>query len=476
MKIKQRLGAIWKAAVGVGATGAPNTGAMEMALGRLFGDTFNKSRAPSALELVQELVGTAYACTMLNADLMASTPLRLYVRTRKNEPRSKISERGETTALGKKSLEKLKGNKAAEPYINGDVEVEEVLAHPVLDLLQNVGGDARNLSKYDLQHTTQVYQESVGRAYWWVERNGIRGTPSTRWLLASHWVREVVDPLTGLIDHYEYGPKIGLLRIPVDQIVKFNFTDPFNPYLGGLSPLRASIDKIRIGRKGDAQTNALLDNMGRPDAVFTPKGTEDGWGIGEDEAVRLRAAFRRSFARAGRGGVLVSEVPGTLEPMTWPMADIIEVERAIQTKEDICNTFGVPISKMARNDANLASAETGDRAHAKDAGVPRTIRNAEVLNTQLLPMYPTNGRMFFAYDNPVPEDKANAREEKKTNVVVSAGMLKLQQAYYGGLIPREAAVAQATAVFSYSEDQAAEFFPKTKLLQKPDDKKPGEQS
>ena len=44
---------------------------------------------PVARELVQQLVGTAYACATLNADLVAATRLRLYVRTRPGEPKAK---------------------------------------------------------------------------------------------------------------------------------------------------------------------------------------------------------------------------------------------------------------------------------------------------------------------------------------------------------------------------------------------------
>src|SRR5947209_6722056 len=58
-------------------------------LGAAYSDVFRKNRAPSSRELVQQLVGTAYACAVLNADLLASTQLRLFLRTRKGESRGK---------------------------------------------------------------------------------------------------------------------------------------------------------------------------------------------------------------------------------------------------------------------------------------------------------------------------------------------------------------------------------------------------
>ena len=58
-------------------------------LGATYTDVFRRSRAPQPRELVQQLVGTAYACATLNADMVAATPLRLYLRTRPGEPAAK---------------------------------------------------------------------------------------------------------------------------------------------------------------------------------------------------------------------------------------------------------------------------------------------------------------------------------------------------------------------------------------------------
>ena len=44
-------------------------------LGNPYSDVFRKNRAPSPREMIQQLVGTAYACASLNADLVASTRL-----------------------------------------------------------------------------------------------------------------------------------------------------------------------------------------------------------------------------------------------------------------------------------------------------------------------------------------------------------------------------------------------------------------
>jgi phage portal protein BeeE len=176
----------------------------------------------------------------------------------------------------------------------------------------------------------------------------------------------------------------------------------------------AAIEKIRIARKEDAHINSMLENMGRPDAVWSPKGDSEGGGIGSAEAQRVRSAFKASYAQAGRGGLLVSEFPGTLQPLQWAPQDIVEIERAQAIKTDICNAFGVPDAKLERNAANLAAAKTADYAHTKDAGVPRCLRSEETLNARLVPMFDPSGRLFVAYDSPVRDDEVFLFEQSRS--------------------------------------------------------------
>jgi hypothetical protein len=101
-----------------------------------FLDLFRRSRAPTAAELVAENVNTAYACASLNADLVASSTLRLYVSTRRGEARPKMSVRGECRVVTARELGLLKAeNPRAAAALAGAVTVGEVLSHPLLELL-----------------------------------------------------------------------------------------------------------------------------------------------------------------------------------------------------------------------------------------------------------------------------------------------------------------------------------------------------
>lgn len=381
-----------------------------MPLGSPYADVFRKTRFPTPRELIQQLVGTAYACASLNADLVASTALKLYIVTRPDDekPKSYLQAR----PVSRKTLARIGDDPALSGFVAGDVTIQQVTHHPLLSLLKAPQADPIDpgLSGYDFRYLTQLYLESIGRAYWLVERDGL-GVPRKIWLLRSHLVREVADT-TGqqILAYYEYGTQ----RYQPSEIIRFHFPDPENPYVGGYSPLMAAIEKIRISRKEDAHLGAMLENMGRPDAIWSPKGDTDGGGIGTAEAQRMRSAFRQAFAMAGRGGVMISEVPGTIEPLQWSPQDIVEIDRAKAIKTDICNVFAVPDAKLERNAANLAGAKTADYAHKTDAGLPRCRRIEETINARLVPMFDPSGRLFVAYDSPVPEDEIFALEQTRT--------------------------------------------------------------
>ena len=300
--------------------------------------------APTPRELIRQITGVAYACAHLNADAVASTRLRLFVRTAPNEPATRWTAGPVSTAAARQLGQGGIGGAFA---VRGS-KIEEITDHPLLRLLdvQHVGVGSSDpeafdenaadddgqpdLSGHDLIYLTQLYLESVGRAYWLLDRDAL-GVPRQVRLLRSHLVREVPDP-TGrrVIACYEYGSTYGAggYRYDPRNVLRFSNPDPDDPYRGGYAPLMAAIEKSASPARGNAHVNALLDNMARPDAIWSPHGDSEGGGIGEAEARRVRSAMREEFARAGRGGLLVSEYPGSLQVLGWKPGNVVELERA----------------------------------------------------------------------------------------------------------------------------------------------------
>lgn len=414
-------------------------------------DAWKKDKAPSPRELIHELIGVAFACVCLRADSIAAAPLRLYSVSRKGRRKPKYFEAYEyrtghcvpTEPVPAKQLAHLRSMPhlrrkltataspgiATNPHVAGNEStVEEVTKHPALDLMhspENIENDY-GLSGYDHAWMTQLFLDSLGRAYWFVEKDGL-GKPKNLWLLRSHFVKEVPD-FSGkkLIDYFEYGGQTGM-RYQPDEIVKFHCPDPYSHHYNGYGRLQAAIEKLRLLRRGDAQINAILENSGLPGLIVSPKPNEDGGAfMSPVEARKLQVALNQWLRQAGAGGTTVMPYPMDMMFPQWRPAEIIDKERYKQIKTDILNVFGIPESMFDMNDANLTSAGAGEYHYAKRAQLPAQTRIEASLNSQYLPQFGDAAEgFFFAFDNPVPEDKAFELERSTTGW--EAGVLEVDE-------------------------------------------------
>ena len=420
-----------KASGGVGGTSSY----WPASLGGAYVDSWRKDKAPSPRELIHELLGVAYACVALRADSLASAPLRLYSVKRKGGKRPKYFDAYEyrngghavpTEIVPAKQQKFLRAQSHLRRKLTaagtpgamthpqaGASELVEVTDHPALSLLyspENVENDY-GLSGYDHCWMTQLFLDTMGRAYWFVEKDGL-GKPKNLWLLRSHFVKEVPD-FTGkrLIDYFEYGGVTGMKYQP-GEIVKFHVPDPYSHHYNGYGRLQAAIEKLRLLRRGDAQINALLENAGMPGLIVSPKPAEDGSSfMSAVETRKLQVALNQMLRQAGFGGTTVLPVPMDMTFPSWKPTEIVDKERYAQLKTDILNLFGIPQSFFDLNEANLASAKTGEYGYAKRSQLPMQARTEAALNKQYLPQFGDMAEgFFFAFDNPVPDDEAFALE------------------------------------------------------------------
>ena len=68
--------------------------------------------------------------------------------------------------------------------------------------------------------------------------------------------------------------------------------DPRDPYIGGLSPLRAAFEQVALLSDYAAFKKAKFENHGVPDALVTP-----GDATGEEERDRLETQWIGTFRR-----------------------------------------------------------------------------------------------------------------------------------------------------------------------------------
>lgn len=354
-----------------------------------------RSRLPSALELLGELKATTWTCASLNAAVCASFPPRLYVRTQPGQ----APPRCRTRVLSRVEAKYLGGQ------VGGACRVEEVLEHPLLDLLAQVNPTHNH---FDLWELTTLYQEVHGVAYWLLEE-GPLGTPVAVWPLPSHQVMPWREPDSPrLVDAYLVRLGGEQRRFRPEEVIAFRYPDPRDPYLGGLSPLRACYEQARLTSELSAFKQARFSNHALPDALVCPDQV-----IGEEERDRLERQWNEKLRRGGAGRVLVTESSMRVQLLEHSMGDLAALADLRATKEDIANAFGVPIAFLTTQ-TNLANLQAAEQQHAAQTIRPRLRRRDEKLNEQLVPRFDPTGRLFLASEDPVPSNRELILRERET--------------------------------------------------------------
>ena len=342
-------------------------------------------RAPSPGDLLGELRDTAWTCATINAATCASFAPRLYVATKAGQ----AAPRAATRALHPAEARRL-------GHAPG-LRVEEVVSHPLLDLLKQVN-PVHNA--FDLWELTTLYQETVGSAYWLIEP-GPLSIPAAIWPLPSQRV-------VTLENGYAYRGPAGEERYPADRVIAFRYPDPRDPYCSGLSPLRACFSQARLASELTSFKRSRLDNHALPDAIVSPDTV-----LGEDERARLEAQWNSKLRRGGAGRVLVAESALRVQLLQHSLGDLAILADLKATREEICNAFHVPLAYLS-TETNLANLQAAEQQHLARAILPRLRRRDEKLNEQLVPLYDPTGRLFLASDDPTPSNRELALRERES--------------------------------------------------------------
>jgi len=367
---------------------------------------------PSLSQLIQELKGTAWSCITINSSVCASFTPKLFVRTNSQQARP----RAVTRALSKAWQRRLK---ASSP------EVEEVVEHPLLTLLAAVNPVHNS---FDLFELTQIYLETIGRAYWYIPR-GPSGIPENIWILpAQNVTPRAEEGSSNVIDHYEYRTQKGLEKIAEEDVIFFRFPDPRDPYLGGLSPLRACWEQATLASQYTSFRLAKFENHAIPDAIVSPEEI-----MGDDERERIETAWNAKFRKSGAGRVVVGESRLRVTLLEHSMGDLAALADAKATKEDIANAFHVPISYYT-TETNLANLQAAQELHMSVAINPRLRRRDQTINEKLLPIYDPSGRLFVCSEDPIPEHRDYVLAQQRQDLEL--GVLTINEVRQErGLIP-----------------------------------------
>lgn len=419
------------------SAGPPGWGGGGWSGGPLFVDAFRSRRAPSPPELVEACKGVVHACTTLNQGGVARTRLGLYVTTGEGQSRPKCAVhpklRRQTKAMmaasGQVSRTCLYHQKMA-----AAAEVEEVAEHPLLAMIQHPNDDW----DYDSWVRYAVLcLDVLGWFFSWPEpTSSLRGKPVDLllWPLLAQYVLPVRYPDGSLTAKYTY---FGAEYEPSD-LIRGRFVSARDPYGLGYGPTQAAFAYVGLSDQYASVQENLLTQGGKISGYFTE--ADPAVPIGAPDAQKYERELNATATRANAGRLVY--VPGNVKlvPTQWPPADLAALEVDDRAMKRIANCMGVPLSLVKQEDMSLASAEAGHRQHAELAVDPRCVLIANALTRWAHSFGRNHGldgwdRLYFAYDNPVPED-----EERKAKIVdmnLKNGRLTINEANEPDGIPRK---------------------------------------
>lgn len=352
-------------------------------------------RPVSPEELLRQYSGWVYSCANIGASTIAALPLKLYASRGTGEQKARCWAKGVTRAEDKR----LRAKFAHKADISHADEIEEILDHPILDLLKNVN---KVNNQFDLKEQTSMFLDLCGNALWYLKLNAM-GQPEEVWVLQPNLITLKRDPEQG-VTGYLYG-RSGReqIKLTPDEVIHFKYPNPQDAWWG-LGPVQAGIMAVERANAMDVYEHATMKNMGRPDVAVVYKSGV----LQEDERRDLEIAWNNAYAGPDKAGkVRVMDEQFELKELGWSPREMAFLQGRNWTLKEIAAMFPIPVALLDTEQISRAP-RSGMDGTAMFMGqyntLPRARRIEEKLNERLCPLY--DERLFLAFDNPVPEDVA----------------------------------------------------------------------
>lgn len=352
---------------------------------------------------VEANIGTIYSCVDLRATAVASATLRFYVG---KDSKSRTFEHTITREVSKRRKDYLFSLTSNQVVLRSAVDLEEVVDHPIIDLLTNVN----NLHNgYDLKNLLEIFLGLTGNCYWYLPRgDALINRPAEIWTIPSQFM-SITSSEEKLVTGYVYRRGMKKIHYSVDEIIHFKYPGP-NSLLYGQSPLAAISAEYNLQNSMNTFDQKTAGKMGVPPVALKVVEGQILHGDRDDKIEEVQNMWVESFG---------DKPPPVMDG--YEIVDFAHSPRDLNftqgrrwTKEQISNAYKVPISLLKTESVNRANAEAGEYQFAKYCILGEVTRIAQELNQSLCPMYDDN--LFCAFDNPVPLDRERERQELETHL------------------------------------------------------------
>lgn len=374
---------------------------------RPWDELYGKETDRDYSKLIRRYVSWVYACATINAQTVASVPLRLYAVKGSSKTTFKVPTRKVDAA----TKAYLAGSPTLQAKMRKAIDVEEVLEHPFLDLLQNVNPF---MNQFGLLENWVLFQELTGNCYTLVIKNEQLGIPEQLWILPAQHVR-IVPSKEFFIKGYLYGrDPYDMQKFEPDQIIHMKYANPADMFYG-VGPLSAAALAVDSHQGMSTHEYTLLQNYAvPPGALATDEQLQD------TQVEKLKKEWNAAYRGPNKAGKMAILQGGLkFQPIALSPRDMGFLMGRKLTREEIAAVFRVPMALVTMEDVKAAPATgmiVGSTNYARHAIRPKCRRIEEKLNEQLMPIY--DPKLFVAFDNPVPEDKEFFLKEREANLKI----------------------------------------------------------
>jgi len=347
---------------------------------------------------VEQFKRWIYVASNKNANGVAKAKLRLWATRGPGEQRSRAKARLATPA----ETARLKAQSQAGRTASAE-EIEEIVEHPFLDLMQNVNPWQ---NQHDLMYLLSVFMDLTGVGYWHIIK-GPTGLPEYIWPLPSQYTKPVPDKRK-FIAEYLYGVNpIDPVHIPPEEVVRFPRPSPTDMFEGAS---RVAAAWLAIGGNDqdlEYATRLLLNNAVPPSMIQATGGAM---------LPKQRKDFELSFNQAVRniarqGGSFAVDKDLAVKSLAERPRDMAMLATGKVTKSEILSIFG-QTEALYDSNANRANIEGAIFLWQNDELTPTLNLIEQKLNERLIPLY-NEPRLFVAFDPLVQRDKAEVRQDQQ---------------------------------------------------------------
>lgn len=342
-----------------------------------------------------------YTAAMKNATSVASAPLRLYVskpsKTAKSRfPTKQIDSCTKDFLFSKQHLLNI-------PTVRKSVDIDEVVEHPILDLLSRVNP---YMTLFELLELTDLHEELTGNSYWYLPINRL-GLPQEIWPIVPDKMKIIPDE-KNYIAGYIYGSSFDNVKFKPEEIIHFKFPSTTSYYYG-TSPLAAVRSEYNLLQSIYEYELSSFANSGKPEGYWVAAES-----LSDEDFTRLKAELKDAWNGINRAGAS-SLVDNGLEYKAISLSprEMSHLEGKNSLRQDILNAFGQNLA-LYESTATRANAEAALLFYMSQTIAPRLNRLESKLNETLVPMF--DDSLFLAFDDMVPENEEMEIKKRESNI------------------------------------------------------------